>query len=194
MPQPGFTSQEMLIDLNVQPIHVFGRLYTGPVLCIYAAECLAFLRFLAALVEHLLTFKHLPSRHILTEATIPPILPRSKSASLFLCNLRNSQLTYPPRIKFYKRTIDRDSPFYRLRHYRAHWQPLWAILGFTLCTLLMLFSGWSAIYDLCVKSAAVDWRDSVVDLVASYLGVSLPIPSNVPIPSNMPIPFMLPSP
>ncbi|KAL8627765.1 hypothetical protein Q9189_006534 [Teloschistes chrysophthalmus] len=153
-----------------EPIHVFGRLYTGPVLCIYAAECLAFLRFLAALVEHLLTFKHLPSRHILTEATIPPILPRSKSASLFLCNLRNSQLTYPPRIKFYKRTIDRDSPFYRLRHYRAHWQPLWAILGFTLCTLLMLFSGWSAIYDLCVKSAAVDWRDSVVDLVASYLG------------------------
>ncbi|KAL8686801.1 MAG: hypothetical protein Q9218_006857 [Villophora microphyllina] len=86
-----------------EPIHVFGRLYTGPVLCIYAAECLAFLRFLAA-------------------------------------------------------------------HYRAHWQPLWAILGLTLCTLLMVFSGWAAIYDLCAKSPGVDWRDSVVDLVASYLG------------------------
>ncbi|KAL9584770.1 MAG: hypothetical protein Q9203_004530 [Teloschistes exilis] len=104
-----------------EPIHVFGRLYTGPVLCIYAAECLAFLRFLAA-------------------------------------------------IKFYKRTIDRDSPFYSLRHYRAHWQPLWAILGFVLCTLLMLFSGWSAIYSLCAKSSGVDWSDSVVDLVAFYLG------------------------
>ncbi|KAL8770007.1 MAG: hypothetical protein Q9194_005297 [Teloschistes cf. exilis] len=121
MPEPDFTSQGPLMRLNVQPIHVFGRLYTGPVLCIYAAECLAFLRFLAA-------------------------------------------------IKFYKRTIDRDSPFYSLRHYRAHWQPLWAILGFVLCTLLMLFSGWSAIYSLCAKSSGVDWSDSVVDLVAFYLG------------------------
>lgn len=77
--------------------------------------------------------------------------------------------------------MDRDSPFYRVRHYRAHWQPLWAILGFILCTLLMLFSGWSAIYNLCAKSAGVDWGDSVVDLVASYLGVSLLIPSNIPI-------------
>ncbi|KAL8899594.1 MAG: hypothetical protein Q9207_006116, partial [Kuettlingeria erythrocarpa] len=31
-----------------EPIHVFGRLYTGPVLCIYAAQCLSFLRFLKA--------------------------------------------------------------------------------------------------------------------------------------------------
>ncbi|KAL8732602.1 MAG: hypothetical protein Q9166_002575 [cf. Caloplaca sp. 2 TL-2023] len=102
-------------------IHVFGRLYTGPVLCIYAAQCLAFLRFLSA-------------------------------------------------IKFYKRTIDRDSPGYRKKHYRAHWQPVWAILGLVLCTLLMLFSGWAAIYDLAAKSPGVSRADSIVDLIATYLG------------------------
>ncbi|KAL8664374.1 MAG: hypothetical protein Q9202_003063 [Teloschistes flavicans] len=82
-------------------------------------------------------------------------------------------------IKFYKRTIDRDSQSYRVRHYRAHWQPLWAILGFILCTLLMLFSGWNAIYNLYAKSPGVNWRDSVVDLGASYLGVSLLVLSTV---------------
>ena len=29
-----------------KPIAVFGRFYTGPVLCIYASECIAFLRFI----------------------------------------------------------------------------------------------------------------------------------------------------
>ncbi|KAL9015625.1 MAG: hypothetical protein Q9185_006982 [Variospora sp. 1 TL-2023] len=105
-----------------EPIHVFSRLYTGPVLCIYAAQCLAFLRFLAA-------------------------------------------------TKYYKRTtINRDAEEYRDRHYRAHWQPLWAILGLVLCTLLMVFSGWSAIYNLCAESPGVDRGDAIVDLVASYLG------------------------
>lgn len=110
-----------------EPIHVLSRLYTGPVLCIYAAQCLAFLRFLAA-------------------------------------------------TKYYKRTtINRDAEEYRDRHYRAHWQPLWAILGLVLCTLLMVFSGWSAIYKLCAESPGVDRGDAIVDLVASYLGVgSLP--------------------
>ncbi|KAL8767349.1 MAG: hypothetical protein Q9209_006112 [Squamulea sp. 1 TL-2023] len=102
-------------------IHVFGRLYTGPMLCIYAAECLAFLRFLSA-------------------------------------------------IKFYKRTINRDGKGYREKHYRAHWQPLWAILGLVLCTLLMFFSGWAAIYDLIAESPGVNRADSIVDLIAAYLG------------------------
>ncbi|KAL8939526.1 MAG: hypothetical protein Q9216_003312 [Gyalolechia sp. 2 TL-2023] len=73
-------------------------------------------------------------------------------------------------IKFHQRSIDRDSDKYRETHYRAHWQPLWAILGLTLCSLLMLFSGWAAIYDLCAGSRDVDWRDAVVDLAAAYLG------------------------
>jgi len=62
---------------------------------------------------------------------------------------------------------------YRRKHYRAHWQPLWAILGFVLCILLMLFSGWTSIYELCVENPGVARRESIVDLVASYLGVSL---------------------
>ena len=31
---------------STKPIQVLGRLYTGPMLCVYASECLAFLRFL----------------------------------------------------------------------------------------------------------------------------------------------------
>ncbi|KAI4167688.1 MAG: hypothetical protein LQ343_007007 [Gyalolechia ehrenbergii] len=113
-----------------EPLHVFTRLYTGPLLCIYATECLAFLRFLSA-------------------------------------------------IKFHQRSINRNSDKYREKHYRAHWQPVWAILGLTLCTLLMLFSGWAAIYDLCARSPGVDWRDAVVDLVAAYLGVKLLISNSL---------------
>lgn len=89
-----------------EPIAVLGRLYTGPVLCIYASECLAFLRFRRGM-------------------------------------------------KLFPHTIDRDKPYYRNKHYRAHWQPMWAIIGLGLCTMLMLFSGWAAIYDLCAKTKGV---------------------------------------
>ncbi|KAL8838574.1 MAG: hypothetical protein Q9176_004971 [Flavoplaca citrina] len=102
-------------------IHVFGRLYTGPMFCVFATQCLSFLRFIAA-------------------------------------------------IKFYKNTLNRDSDYYRQKHYRAHWQPLWAILGLVLCSLLMIFSGWAAIYDLAAKSKNVPRADSIVDLIATYLG------------------------
>lgn len=69
--------------------------------------------------------------------------------------------------------IDRDSHSYRRDHYRGSWQPLWAIIGLVSCTLLMLFSGWPAIYNLCAKSEQVPISDSIVDLVADYLGVGL---------------------
>ncbi|KAL8708758.1 MAG: hypothetical protein Q9220_006400 [cf. Caloplaca sp. 1 TL-2023] len=73
-------------------------------------------------------------------------------------------------IKFYNRTIDRNGKGYRDKHYRAHWQPLWAILGLALCTLLMIFSGWAAIYDLSAKTPGINRGDLIVDLVAAYLG------------------------
>ena len=76
------------------------------------------------------------------------------------------------RMAFFHRTMDRDKPSYRQNHYRAHWQPFWAYLGLFLCSLLMIFSGWSAIYDLIVRSQGVKTRDSIVDLVAAYIGVS----------------------
>ncbi|KAL8896053.1 MAG: hypothetical protein Q9192_003295, partial [Flavoplaca navasiana] len=111
-------AREMAIQ---ELIHVFGRLYTGPMLCVHATQCLSFLRFLAA-------------------------------------------------IQFYKKTLNRDSDFYRQKHYRAHWQPLWAILGLVLCSLLIIFSGRAAIYDLAAKSKNVPRADSIVDLIAAYLG------------------------
>ena len=69
--------------------------------------------------------------------------------------------------------MDRDGRLYKQNHYRAHWQPLWAFLGLLLCSLLMIFSGWAAIYDLVMATEGVSTADSIVDLVAAYLGVSI---------------------
>ena len=75
---------------------------------------------------------------------------------------------------FYYRIMDRDDKKYKLNHYyRAHWQPFWAYLGLLLCSLLVIFSGWAAIYDLIAKSEGVKREDAIVDLVAAYLGVSI---------------------
>ncbi len=80
-------------------------------------------------------------------------------------------------MKLYPKAINRNSDEYSKNHYRAHWQPLWAIIGFALCTLLVATQGWAAIYDLCAKSPGVSMEDSIVDLVAAYLGVSrTPLP------------------
>ncbi|KAH0537563.1 hypothetical protein FGG08_005662 [Glutinoglossum americanum] len=65
--------------------------------------------------------------------------------------------------------INRDDPHYG---YRAHKQPMWAYFGLLASFLLMFFSGWPAVYNLSAKTKSVPVRDSIVDLVASYLGVS----------------------
>ena len=79
---------------------------------------------------------------------------------------------------FYHRIMDRDAPAYNQNHYRAHWQPIWALLGLFLCSLLVLTGGWAAIYDLVAKSKGVSRRDSIVDLIAVYVGVSILIMGN----------------
>ena len=75
-------------------------------------------------------------------------------------------------MKLFQHYINRNNPNYKEKHYRAHWQPLWAIIGFALCSLLILFSGWAAVYDLWAKSEGVSKVGSIVDLIAAYLGVS----------------------
>lgn len=79
-------------------------------------------------------------------------------------------------MKLFPNTINRNAPEYTETHYRAHWQPLWAILGLVLCTLLVLTQGWAAVYDLCARSEGVSKEDSIVDLIAAYLGVSHLLP------------------
>ena len=69
-------------------------------------------------------------------------------------------------------------------HYRANWQPLWAILGLVLCTLLVVTQGWAAIYDLCASSPGVSKGDSIADIVTAYLGVSYPSSSLVLDPAD----------
>lgn len=76
-------------------------------------------------------------------------------------------------MKLFPNTIDRNKSYYKEKHYRAHWQPLWAIIGLVICTILMLSFGWAAIYDLCARTKGVTKEDSVVDLATAYLGVTL---------------------
>lgn len=75
-------------------------------------------------------------------------------------------------MKFFPNTINRESKLYITERYRAHWQPLWAYLGLVLCLLLVITSGWGAVYDLCAKTNGVTKEDSIVDLTTAYLGVS----------------------
>ena len=75
-------------------------------------------------------------------------------------------------MKLYPNTIDRNRSDYRDRHYRAHWQPMWAVIGLSLCIALLLSLGWGAVYDICADTQGVTREDSIVDLASAYLGVS----------------------
>lgn len=44
--------------------------------------------------------------------------------------------------------LSRDDEEYKQKYYRPHWQPFWAYTGLVGCTLIMVFSGWPAIYIL----------------------------------------------
>ena len=77
-------------------------------------------------------------------------------------------------MKQYSAAINRDSADYTLKYYRARWQPLPALVGLVACCLLIVFSGWAAVYQLVrgEESTGVGKSDAVMDLLASYLGVS----------------------
>ena len=74
--------------------------------------------------------------------------------------------------------FSRDHPLYAKRYYRAHWQPVWAWIGLVGVSLIILFSGWPAIYimvarrtlatDTLLKSNAL----LAADLIGAYSGVS----------------------
>ena len=72
----------------------------------------------------------------------------------------------------------RDWEEYKKNHYRGHWQPLCAIFGLFACTMVVLFSGWPAIYLLSTKRrlAPADKLKSngvlVADLLGAYSSVS----------------------
>ena len=74
-------------------------------------------------------------------------------------------------LKYFPHTINRGVDALYNPYYRAHWQPLWAIIGLVLCTLLVLTLGWTAIYDLCSGNEAIPRGNSIADLAISYAGV-----------------------
>lgn len=79
-----------------------------------------------------------------------------------------------------KDVFSRDEELYRKRHYRAHWQPLCAIFGLFGCSMIVVFSGWPAIYllsryDVLKPDHSIKPVQSLVgDLVGAYLGVNIP--------------------
>jgi amino acid transporter len=72
----------------------------------------------------------------------------------------------------------RDSKEYINKHYRAHWQPLCAIFGLFGCIMIVIFSGWPAIYLLSAGEAFLTEnrlkpKDYLAaDVVGAYSGVS----------------------
>ncbi|KAF2193405.1 hypothetical protein K469DRAFT_651793 [Zopfia rhizophila CBS 207.26] len=110
-----------------QPILSLAGFYTSTLACVYAAECVAFLRFRSGL------------------------------------NRLSNEGAY-----------SRDDPPYTDRYYRAHWQPLCAIFGFCGCVMIVLFSGWPAIYIISQRSSSDDGLKSngllAADLVGAYSG------------------------
>jgi amino acid transporter len=74
--------------------------------------------------------------------------------------------------------LDRDSDYYQREHYRAHWQPLCAIFGLFACIIVVIFSGWPAIYLLRARDT-LSTVDAIKDsgslagyVVGAYSGVS----------------------
>jgi len=84
----------------------------------------------------------------------------------------------------------RDSDEYNTKYYRAHWQPVCAITGLVGCTLIVLFSGWPAIYLLKQRntmsnaSNLKDTLDLIGDVIGAYSGVRpyMPLPDDTPAP------------
>jgi amino acid transporter len=73
--------------------------------------------------------------------------------------------------------LSRDEPDYTTKYYRAHWQPLCAYFGLLGFTLLVIFSGWAAIYILSARRK-LEGNDSlksseklIADLIGAYSGV-----------------------
>ena len=98
-----------------------------------------------------------------------PALPARVSLAFTVATITDKDR----RMKLFSNTIDRNASSYTARHYRAHWQPIWAVFGLVACTLLLVLQGWNAVYDLAAHSKGVSREDSIVDLVAAYLGVSV---------------------
>ena len=75
-------------------------------------------------------------------------------------------------------SIRRDSKQYMQQYYRASWQPACAWLGLVGCALVVVFSGWPAIYIMVARQSLAT-RDLLksntllaADIVGAYSGVS----------------------
>ena len=119
-----------------QALLTLSSFFTGTMGCVYASECLAFLRFKKG-------------------------LDRQEQEG----------------------TFSRNSVEYKRRHYRAYWQPGWAWIGLVGCCLVILFSGWPAIYIIVARGSLATGgflkADKLLaaDLIGDYSGVSrLPSP------------------
>lgn len=114
-----------------QPILSLTAFYTGSVACVYASQCIAFLRFKSGLTQ-------LKKNH----------------------------------------SLSRGSDLYKDKHYRAHWQPGCAIFGLFACVMIVVFSGWPAIYLLvaedslakAVRERLKPSRYFAADVVGAYSG------------------------
>jgi hypothetical protein len=88
--------------------------------------------------------------------------------------------------------LGRDSDEYKKNYYRAHWQPTCAITGLVGCTLIVLFSGWPAIYLLKERntlSTASDLKGTL-DLIGDVIGAYSGVRPNIPLLDDTPSPWL----
>jgi hypothetical protein len=88
--------------------------------------------------------------------------------------------------------LGRDSDEYKTNYYRAHWQPACAITGLVGCTLVVLFSGWPAIYLLKQRntmSTASNLKNTL-DLIGDIIGAYSGVRPNIHLLNDTPAPWL----
>jgi hypothetical protein len=65
----------------------------------------------------------------------------------------------------------RNVPSYEERYFRARRQPFWSLVVLGGCLLLILTSGWTAIYQLPSVSETGAKEELVIEILGAYLGV-----------------------
>lgn len=125
---------------------------------------------------------------------------RMRRLSALQARVRSLEPFYPfispqnsPLINYFRRltrhhiagNFSRDSKNYINKYYRAHWQPYWAIFGLFSCIMIVIFSGWPAVYLLSAGNTFLTQNQLkpknylAADVAGAYSGVSELFPVSI---------------
>ena len=134
-----------------KPRLTLSEFFTGSIACVYISECLAFLKFKAGWVR---------------KNPFKPKIPNLDVHSLDELEKR--------------RIFSRNDPRYIRDLFKSRWQPLFAYIGIIGCSIVILFSGFPALFILGARSSLTDVSNLkkaealVWDVIGAYFGVRHP--------------------